>query len=109
MTVHAIQPGRGSPEATTLRGEDFAGVIVRDGRTPYRRFMLSIRRVSRIYSDAVGRCRPTIRAQSSSNLLTPRSGTCAHRHATDCAKTHNFSVVLSPAIQSIPSRNLSVN
>lgn len=37
-TVYAIQPGRGFSEAATLLGEDFAGVIVRDGWAPYRRF-----------------------------------------------------------------------
>lgn len=37
-TVYAIQPGRGYPEAASLLGEDFAGVIVRDGWAPYRRF-----------------------------------------------------------------------
>jgi transposase len=37
-TVYAIQPGRGFPEAATLLGEDFAGVMVRDGWAPYRRF-----------------------------------------------------------------------
>jgi transposase len=37
-TVYAIQPGRGFAEAATLLGEDFAGVMVRDGWAPYRRF-----------------------------------------------------------------------
>ncbi len=37
-TVYAILAGRGYPEAATLLGEDFAGVIVRDGWAPYRRF-----------------------------------------------------------------------
>lgn len=38
-TVYAILTGRGYPEAATLLGEDFAGVIVRDGWAPYRRFI----------------------------------------------------------------------
>ncbi len=37
-TVYAIQPGRGYPEAAALLGADYAGVIVRDGWAPYRRF-----------------------------------------------------------------------
>ena len=37
-TVYAILNGRGYPEAATLLGESFAGVIVRDGWAPYRRF-----------------------------------------------------------------------
>jgi transposase len=41
-TVYAILAGRGYPEAATLLGEDFAGVIVRDGWAPYRRFTQSM-------------------------------------------------------------------
>ena len=37
-TVYAIQPGRGYRQAAALLGPDFAGVIVRDGWAPYRRF-----------------------------------------------------------------------
>lgn len=37
-TVYAILAGRGYPEAAILLGEDFNGVIVRDGWAPYRRF-----------------------------------------------------------------------
>ena len=37
-TVYQIQPGRGYAEAANLLGKDFAGVIVRDGWAPYRRF-----------------------------------------------------------------------
>lgn len=41
-TVYAILAGRGYAEAATLLGEDFAGVIVRDGWAPYRRFTKAI-------------------------------------------------------------------
>ena len=37
-TVYAIQPGRGFAEAATVLGADFAGILVRDGWAPYRRF-----------------------------------------------------------------------
>ena len=37
-TVYQIQPGRGYAEAAKLLGADFAGVLVRDGWAPYRRF-----------------------------------------------------------------------
>ena len=37
-TVYAIRRGRGFPEAADLLGADYAGVIVRDGWTPYRLF-----------------------------------------------------------------------
>ncbi len=37
-TVYAIQPGRGFAEATTVLGDDCAGILVREGWAPYRRF-----------------------------------------------------------------------
>lgn len=37
-TVYAIRPGRGYRDAATILGDDFAGVLVRDGWAPYRRF-----------------------------------------------------------------------
>ena len=37
-TVYAIQPGRGFPQAATVLGAAYAGVLVRDGWAPYRQF-----------------------------------------------------------------------
>jgi transposase len=37
-TVYRIQAGRGYPEAARLLGTRFAGIIIRDGWAPYRRF-----------------------------------------------------------------------
>lgn len=37
-TVYAIRGGRGYVDAATILGEDFAGVLTRDGWAPYRRF-----------------------------------------------------------------------
>lgn len=37
-TVYRIRPGRGFDDAATVLGADFAGVLVRDGWAPYRRF-----------------------------------------------------------------------
>jgi transposase len=36
VTVYALQPGRGYPQATAVLGADYAGVLVRDGWAPYR-------------------------------------------------------------------------
>ena len=38
LTVYAIQPGRGFAQAAAILGEDFAGILVRDGWAPYRQF-----------------------------------------------------------------------
>lgn len=37
VTVYAIQPGRGYPQATAILGTHYAGVLVRDGWAPYRK------------------------------------------------------------------------
>src|SRR5436305_10668117 len=37
-TVYSIQPGRGYAEASEIRGEGYAGVLVADGWAPYQRF-----------------------------------------------------------------------
>lgn len=38
VTVYAIQDGRGFEEAANVLGGDYAGVLIRDGWAPYRRF-----------------------------------------------------------------------
>jgi len=39
LTVYAIQPGRGYPQAARLIGEDYAGCLHHDGWRPYYRFV----------------------------------------------------------------------
>ena len=58
-TVYAIQPGRGFREAATLLGADFAGVLVRDGWAPYRRFDQAIHQTC--LAHLLRRCRILIR------------------------------------------------
>jgi len=38
LTVYLIAPGRGYEQATSVLGEEFTGVLERDGWAPYRRF-----------------------------------------------------------------------
>ena len=38
VTVYLIAPGRGYEQAASVLGEDFSGVLERDGWAPYRRF-----------------------------------------------------------------------
>lgn len=40
-TVYAIFDGRGYEEAANILGSDFAGMLVRDGWAPYRKFILA--------------------------------------------------------------------
>jgi len=39
VTVYAVLPGRGFEQAASVLGEDFDGVLVRDGWAPYRKFV----------------------------------------------------------------------
>lgn len=41
-TVYAILPGRGFEEAASVLGAEFAGALVRDGWSPYRRFTQAV-------------------------------------------------------------------
>jgi transposase len=62
VTVYLIAQGRGYEDATLVLGEDFAGVLERDGWAPYRRFELAqhqtcyghlLRRASELIADSL--------------------------------------------------------
>ena len=58
-TLYAIQPGRGFDEAASVLGSDFAGVLVRDGWAPYRRFDQAIHQTC--LAHLLRRCRTLMR------------------------------------------------
>jgi len=60
-TVYTIQPGRGYEEAAAILGDDFAGVLVRDGWPPYRRFRHAVPQTC--LAHLLRRCRTLIRDQ----------------------------------------------
>jgi len=60
-TVYKIQAGRGYEEAAAVLGDDFAGVIVRDGWPPYRKFPQAIHQTC--LAHLLRRCRTLIRDQ----------------------------------------------
>jgi transposase len=60
-TVYRIQRGRGYEEAAAVLGDDFAGVLVRDGWPPYRRFPHAIHQTC--VAHLLRRCRTLIRDQ----------------------------------------------
>jgi transposase len=60
-TVYRIQAGRGYEEAAAVLGDDFAGVIVRDGWPPYRKFPQAIHQTC--LAHLLRRCRTLIRDQ----------------------------------------------
>ena len=71
-TVHAIRPGRSFDDAATILGADFAGVLVRDGWAPYRRFTHALHQSC--LAHLLRRCR-TLRVDH------PRSPWAAHVQA----------------------------
>lgn len=60
-TVYRILRGRGFEEAATVLGADFAGVLVRDGWAPYRRFRHAVHQTC--LAHLLRRCRTLIRDQ----------------------------------------------
>jgi transposase len=58
-TLYAIRRGRGFEEAAAVLGADFAGVLVRDGWAPYRRFTSAIHQTC--LAHLLRRCRTLIR------------------------------------------------
>ena len=60
-TVYTIQPGRGYEESAAILGDDFAGVLVRDGWPPYRRFRHALPQTC--LAHLLRRCRPLISDQ----------------------------------------------
>jgi transposase len=57
-TVYRIHTGRGYAEAATVLGDDFAGIVVRDGYAPYRRFDQAIHQTC--LAHLLRRCRTLI-------------------------------------------------
>lgn len=68
-TVYAILPGRGFEEAAAVLGADFAGTLVRDGWSPYRRFVQAIHQTC--LAHLLRRCR-TLMADHREYHFAPR-------------------------------------
>ena len=68
-TVFRIVRGRGFEEAATVLGADFAGVLVRDGWAPYRRFRAAVHQTC--LAHLLRRCRTLIRDQRDHHFAPP--------------------------------------
>ena len=84
-TVYAIQPGRGYPQAASLLGEDFAGVIVRDGWAPYRQFTAATHQSC--LAHLLRRCRTLQTDHPHSRVVTAIQ--TALQHALDLRTRHH--------------------
>ena len=71
VTVYAILPGRGFPEAASILGEDYEGFLNHDGWAPYYRFTRAYHQTC--LSHLIRRCRDMIEIASRSSACFPLS------------------------------------
>jgi transposase len=71
VTVYSIQPGRGFEQAATVLGADFAGFLVRDGWSIYRRFVQALHQTC--LAHLLRRCREMIRVARKGEAEFPRT------------------------------------
>jgi len=71
LTVYHVANGRGFADAVQVLGEDFAGVLERDGWAPYRRFVLA--RHQSCLAHPLRRCRELIADADRGQARTPHA------------------------------------
>jgi transposase len=71
MTVYAIQPGRGFPQAAAVLGEGFEGFLVRDGWGVYRQFGKAVHQTC--LAHLLRRCREMREAARTGGAQFPRA------------------------------------
>jgi transposase len=79
VTVYSIQPGRGFEQAATVLGADFAGFLVRDGWSIYRRFLQALHQTC--LSHLLRRCREMILVAGKGPAEFPRTVETILQHA----------------------------
>jgi transposase len=95
-TVYRIQPGRGYEEAAAVLGDDFAGVLVRDGWPPYRKFPHAVHQTC--LAHLLRRCRTLIRDQHDAHFaprvqaVLQRALRVRDRYLAGTMSTHGLAV-----------------
>ena len=95
-TVYRIAAGRGFDDAATLLGADFAGVLVRDGWAPYRRFTRATHQTC--LAHLLRRCRllhldhPRCALPPQIQALLQQALALRDRRATGAVSPHGFAV-----------------
>jgi transposase len=114
-TVYAIRTGRGFPEAASILGADFGGVLVRDGRAPYRQFTRAahqtclahlLRRAGLLHHD-----HPHTRLPGTVHVLLRQALALRGRHHAGTVSTHGLAVArgrLIAALGTVLGRTSSV-
>jgi transposase len=114
-TVYAIRKGRGFPEAASILGADFGGVLVRDGWAPYRQFTHAahqtclahlLRRARLLHQD-----HPHARLPSAVHDLLRQALALRDRHHAGTVSAHGLAVArgrLIAALGTVLDRTSSV-
>jgi transposase len=95
-TVYAIQQGRGFTQATAVLGDDYAGVLQRDGWAPYRQFVHALHQTC--LAHLLRRCRtmmldhPAHPFAPQVNALLRAALTTRDRHRAGDVSVHGLAV-----------------
>ena len=87
VTVYRIARGRGYRDAAAVLGEDYAGVLERDGWAPYRRFVHA--RHQTCLAHLLRRCRELISDAVAGQAKTPHAVRRVLEHALRLRDAHN--------------------
>jgi transposase len=91
VTVYRIVRGRGYQDAAVVLGEDYAGVLERDGWVPYRRFVHT--RHQTCLAHLLRRCRELISDADRGQAKTPHALRRVLEHALALRDAHNAGAV----------------
>jgi transposase len=87
VTVYRIARGRGYQDAAVVLGEDYSGVLERDGWAPYRRFVHT--RHQTCLAHLLRRCRELISDADRGQAKTPHAVRRVLEHALALRDAHN--------------------
>lgn len=107
-TVYRIQAGRGFPAAAAVLGREFAGILVRDGWAPYRRFRAAAHQTC--LAHLLRRCRdlrtdhPQARVVREVERILTAALRLRDRHQTGAVSTHGLAVARGRLISRLGDR-----
>jgi transposase len=91
VTVYRVAGGRGYQDATQVLGEDYAGVLERDGWAPYRRFAHA--RHQSCLAHLLRRCRELVADADRGQARTPHAMRRILEHALTLRDAHHAGAV----------------
>jgi transposase len=104
-TVYRVQPGRGFDEAAALIGGDYAGVLVRDGWAPYRRFAAATHQTC--VAHLLRRCHGLVEILAPTTAQWPRDIAAVLTRALALRDRHAAGTVSAPGLAIATGRLLA--